>query len=107
MARLCSTTRASPTKALYADLRLHNPTATIWLTGHSLGGAVAALLGLTFGLPTVAFEAPPERLAVDRLGLGLPDEGDDKGEGWVNPVTNVFHTVRPLSSFPSPLLSEN
>jgi putative lipase involved disintegration of autophagic bodies len=32
------------------------PSANIWLTGHSLGGALAALLGATFGVPTVTFE---------------------------------------------------
>lgn len=48
----------------------------IWVTGHSLGGALASLLGRTFGLPTVAFEAPGELLATKRLHLpqapGIP-----------------------------------
>ena len=34
------------------------PNANIWLTGHSLGGGLAALLGATFGAPIVAFESP-------------------------------------------------
>ena len=42
------------------------PTSDIWLVGHSLGGALASLLGTTFGLPAVAFEAPGERLAAAR-----------------------------------------
>ncbi|EGW30391.1 uncharacterized protein SPAPADRAFT_57183 [Spathaspora passalidarum NRRL Y-27907] len=44
----------------------------IWVTGHSLGGALASLLGRTFGLPVVAFEAPGEMLASSRLHLPSP-----------------------------------
>jgi len=44
----------------------------MWLTGHSLGGALASLVGLTFGVPTVTFETPPERLASQRLHLPSP-----------------------------------
>ena len=45
------------------------PNSDIWSIGHSLGGAVASLIGLTYGLPIVTFEAPPERLAAQRLNL--------------------------------------
>lgn len=41
-------------------------------TGHSLGGALASLLGSTFGAPVVAFEAPGERMAASRLHLPMP-----------------------------------
>jgi lipase ATG15 len=64
-----------------------HPEAQIWLVGHSLGGVVSSLLGLTFSLPTVSFEAPPDRLAVRRLRLEMPR----KREG-LNPVTHVYHT---------------
>lgn len=50
--------------------RFHN--ATIWTTGHSLGGGLAALLGRTYGLPTVTFESPGEMLASQRLHLPSP-----------------------------------
>jgi putative lipase involved disintegration of autophagic bodies len=39
------------------------------LTGHSLGGAVAALVGQTYGVPAVSFESPGDRLAAQRLHL--------------------------------------
>lgn len=44
----------------------------MWLTGHSLGGSLASLIALTFGVPVVTFEAPPERLAAQRLHLPSP-----------------------------------
>lgn len=47
-------------------------TTNIWVTGHSLGGALASLLGRTYGLPVVAFEAPGEMLATKRLHLPQP-----------------------------------
>ncbi|KAI7152145.1 hypothetical protein KC352_g28194, partial [Hortaea werneckii] len=44
----------------------------VWLSGHSLGGVVSALLGLTYGLPVLTFEAFPDALAASRLGLPTP-----------------------------------
>ncbi|RVX74353.1 hypothetical protein B0A52_01478 [Exophiala mesophila] len=43
-----------------------------WVVGHSLGGAMASLMGLTFGIPAVSYEAVPERLSAQRLGLANP-----------------------------------
>ncbi|KAF9053911.1 alpha/beta-hydrolase [Hymenopellis radicata] len=43
---------------LVNDLLILYPSSDIWLVGHSLGGALASLLGSTFGLPAVAFESP-------------------------------------------------
>jgi lipase ATG15 len=48
------------------------PTSQLWTVGHSLGGAVASLMGMTFNVPAVAFESPPDRLPAYRLGLALP-----------------------------------
>ena len=57
---------------LYSNVTQIYPDANVWLTGHSLGGAVTSLLGLTFGLPVVTFEAVPEALPAARLGLPSP-----------------------------------
>ncbi len=48
------------------------PEANIWMIGHSLGGSLASLVGQTFGVPVVAFEAPADRLASRRLHLPSP-----------------------------------
>ncbi|KAI0957958.1 hypothetical protein AcW1_006182 [Taiwanofungus camphoratus] len=71
------------------------PTSTIWLVGHSLGGALASLLGTTFGLPAVAFEAPGERLAAQRLHLPVPPRSDPASLAS-SPVTHVYHNADPI-----------
>lgn len=57
---------------LYGNVTELYPDSQVWLAGHSLGGATSSLLGLTFGLPVVTFEAPGEALAAARLGLPTP-----------------------------------
>lgn len=61
---------------LYTNVTELYPDSNVWLTGHSLGGAVSSLLGMTFGIPTVTFEAPGEALAASRLGLPAPPNSD-------------------------------
>jgi lipase ATG15 len=63
------------------------PSANIWLVGHSLGGALASLLGSTYGFPAVAFESPGEKLAAKRLHLPLPPRA---------PVTHVYVDSDPI-----------
>jgi putative lipase involved disintegration of autophagic bodies len=48
------------------------PDSTLWIIGHSLGGALASLLGVTFGAPVVTFESPGEKMAAQRLHLPSP-----------------------------------
>lgn len=60
-------------QTIYVAIRSIYPSdIAIWLTGHSLGGALASLLGLTNGVPVFTFEAPGDLLYAERLGL-LPD----------------------------------
>ncbi|KAF8492610.1 Alpha/Beta hydrolase protein [Russula emetica] len=57
---------------LYNNITSMYPDANIWVIGHSLGGALASLLGITFGAPVVTFEPPGERMAAQRLHLPSP-----------------------------------
>jgi putative lipase involved disintegration of autophagic bodies len=75
---------------MYLDLYKRYPDAEIWVTGHSLGGALASLLGQTFGLPTVTFESPGDNLASKRLHLPHPPGAIDM------PIWHFGHTADPL-----------
>ena len=59
---------------LYGNITELYPTSDVILVGHSLGGVVASLLGLTFGLPTMTFEAYGQALAAKTLGLPHPPD---------------------------------
>jgi lipase ATG15 len=61
---------------LYTNITELYPQSNIWLVGHSLGGAVSSLLGMTFGLPVVTLEAPGDDMAAKRLGLPTPPSSD-------------------------------
>ncbi|KAH9927261.1 alpha/beta-hydrolase [Fomitopsis serialis] len=74
---------------LYYNVTYMYPTSNIWLVGHSLGGSLASLLGVTFGAPVVAFEAPGEKLAAKRLHLPSPPS--------VQHITHVYHTADPIA----------
>lgn len=65
-------------RELYSNVTQIYPSSNIWVVGHSLGGAVSSLLGLTYGLPVVTFEAVPEALAAGRLGLPVPPHADPR-----------------------------
>jgi lipase ATG15 len=74
---------------IVADVLDSNPNSTVWLTGHSLGGALASLVGQTLGLPTVTFESPGEAMASKRLHLPA-------GPGIDLPVWHFGHTADPI-----------
>lgn len=58
---------------VYANaLKLVPKAKVVWITGHSLGGALSSMLGRTYALPVVTFEAPGDQLAVKRLHLPVP-----------------------------------
>ncbi|KAJ3190366.1 putative lipase atg15 [Gaertneriomyces sp. JEL0708] len=54
------------------------PHTTIWLAGHSLGGALASLVALTNDLPAFTYQAPGDLQYAFRLGLlpSLPPPPD-------------------------------
>ncbi|KAF8643257.1 hypothetical protein AX16_009143 [Volvariella volvacea WC 439] len=74
---------------LYYKLSYMYPESNIWIIGHSLGGALSGLLGVTFGVPVVTFEAPGEKMASKRLHLPQPPSTQH--------VTHVYHTADPIA----------
>jgi lipase ATG15 len=91
---------------LIDDLVEIYPSANVWLVGHSLGGALASLLGATYGLPAVAFESPGEKLAASRLHLPLPPPISDS---ITLPQTSSipFRSSPALSPAPPPSLGHH
>lgn len=77
---------------VYRNVTALYPHSNVWVAGHSLGGSLAALLGRTYGLPVVAFEAPGELLAAKRLHLphapGVPV--------WRDHIWHFGHTADPV-----------
>ncbi|AET38215.1 triglyceride lipase ATG15 Ecym_2493 [Eremothecium cymbalariae DBVPG len=77
---------------LYRQVQRDFPHSTIWMTGHSLGGALSSLIGRTFGVPAVAFQAPGELLAAKRLHLPQPPGLPPYTQG----LWNFGHTADPI-----------
>jgi lipase ATG15 len=75
---------------LYANVTELYPDANIWLSGHSLGGSVSAMLGLTYGVPAITFQAVPDALPANRLGLPIPP-GVDPDRPGQRDYTGAFH----------------
>ncbi|KAI9147950.1 putative lipase ATG15 [Paramyrothecium foliicola] len=77
-------------RELYSNVTALYPGSTIWIAGHSLGGAVASMLGLTYGVPVVTFEAVPEALPAARLGIPVPPGSNPKfPQSWAS--TSIYH----------------
>lgn len=83
--------------SMYPDIK------NVWVVGHSLGGSLSSLMGQTFGIPAVAFQAPGEALASSRLGLPAPPPNDRNGKGGknkyasnLNGVYHFGHTADPI-----------
>lgn len=57
-----------------------------------LGGSLASLIGLSFGVPVVAFEAPGDKMAAQRLHLPLPPGMPEEKMG----ITHVYNTADPI-----------
>ncbi|GLB40238.1 putative lipase (class 3) [Lyophyllum shimeji] len=74
---------------LYNNLTYMYPDSTMWIIGHSLGGALASLIGVTFGIPAVAFESPGEKMAAGRLHLPSPPSTQH--------VTHIYHSADPIA----------
>ncbi|KAH3668214.1 hypothetical protein OGAPHI_001968 [Ogataea philodendri] len=69
---------------IYRNVSHMYPESEIWVTGHSLGGSLSSLMGRTFGLPVVSFEAVGELLPTRRLHLPMPP-------GLPEEMENIWH----------------
>ncbi|PVU96912.1 hypothetical protein BB559_002212 [Furculomyces boomerangus] len=83
---------------IYAAMKIFTETAKKYpdaffvLTGHSLGGSVASLVGLTLGIPVIAFDSPGEKLATKRLFIPMPPQVNvDRLPTW-----HIAHTADPI-----------
>lgn len=84
---------------LYNNISYMYPNSQIWVTGHSLGGVMASLLGATFGVPAVAFESPGDRMAAARLHVPIPPANTPNDDAYaLVPVTHVYHTADSLAT---------
>ena len=77
-------------RELYSNVTELYPDSQVWMTGHSLGGAVSSFLALTYGLPSVTFQAVPEALAAGRLALPVPP-GSVPGSPQTREYTGTYH----------------
>ena len=84
---------------LFNNVSYAYPDSQVWITGHSLGGALSSLLGMTFGVPTVTFQAPGERMAAQRLHLPLPPARHPEEDPVAAlPIVHVYNNADPIAT---------
>lgn len=81
--------------AIFQQIRKDYPDMNLWLTGHSLGGALASLTALRNNHPAIAFEAPGDLMFASRLGL-LPPK--NVLEQWMSTGLNRYISAKTSSS---------
>jgi lipase ATG15 len=77
-------------KYLYGNVTAMYPNAEIWLSGHSLGGSIGAMIGLTYGRAVLTFQSVPDALPSNRLGLPIPP-GIDPDRPGQRDYTGAYH----------------
>ena len=83
---------------LYHNVTARYPDSNVWMSGHSLGGVLSTLVGLTYGHPVVTFEAYPDAMAANRLGLPTPPGyrvGSHQARSDVA-IHHIGHTADPI-----------
>lgn len=75
---------------LFNNVTALYPNANVWMAGHSLGGSLSAMIGLTYGIPVLTFQAVPDALPSSRLGLPIPPGVDPTRPGQRD-YTGAYH----------------
>jgi putative lipase involved disintegration of autophagic bodies len=65
-------------RAAYLQAVAMYPDYDIWFSGHSLGGALASLMGITVGAQAVSFASPGDLMYAKRIGLPIDEMGRDR-----------------------------
>jgi hypothetical protein len=79
----------------YLQVKAANPNTTITLTGHSLGGGLAALIGVFFGVETLAFDQAPFALSAKAV---IDPQRDSVGENLLAELLAIGHSAAELSA---------
>jgi hypothetical protein len=86
----------------YLQVKAANPNANITFTGHSLGGGLAALMGVFFNQTAVTFDQAPflksakQSIAMDVLAYltpKFPDATYPQISSWLSPLTRFIAPV--------------
>ncbi|KAJ5033543.1 uncharacterized protein L3040_008656 [Drepanopeziza brunnea f. sp. 'multigermtubi'] len=77
-------------RTLYGNVTAMYPNSEVWMSGHSLGGSLSAMIGLTYGKPVLTFQAVPDALPANRLGLPVPP-GVDPDRPGQREYTGAYH----------------
>lgn len=81
-------------QSIVDQIRQIYPTARLWFTGHSLGGAVSNLMALANeGTASISFEAPGDMLYAQRIGL-LPENENPNEQP--RPIWNFGVSTDPI-----------
>ncbi len=85
----------------YLDRKRENPSATITLTGHSLGGGLAALVGVFFGIQANTFDQAPFAKSAQALWnpLNIPPDVATKLRDDLRSSGYTELELSPLSNF--------
>jgi hypothetical protein len=86
----------------YLDIKSQNPDAKITFTGHSLGGGLAALLGVFFNVQAITFDEAPFRNSINisnadsllqDLTAAFPVGTYPKISEWLAPLNQLIDSV--------------
>ena len=88
-----SQTYYNAARVVYREVRRRYPDARYWFVGHSLGGAISALMSMTVGGTAISFESPGDRMYAKRLGFDVSSNSQNIG---LLPIFHIGNTADPI-----------